>query len=1165
MPDNRLTLTIEAQNLAQAAFKQLQSDVRQANEALKKTDQTARNSGSGIKVIRDELGRFHDAATGRYVSAARAMSEGFTEVERSAGKATQAIKGTATHTQRLTRTQQVIRNYRSKFAETHDFHSYLNGLRRKSVAEATQELTRLEERALDASNQRQRENLIRETQQFVDAYADRGQAFRDLVADAQDLGVELQDAFDLTAQQQRMEDFRDSVAGVIEDLAGITIDHFWGAFTDGSRSAADAVEDFTTRAGDAIRILESDILRLQRFNEDSDLRGERLQEDRDRRIAQLQRQRQALLARQPVGDQRQIERNIQRVQDITARIAETRSGFDVRISRQAEDAERRRARLIEDATTRRERFEARGSDESLFSKLGDSLASSVSNAITSALASGLSELLTKSAFDAGVSLITAALGALGIGDLLGKLGGGNGTDAGTGADTGTGTGDGDTSTQATGDADVDGTIKTLTVDPELTTPNVDVVGIIKSAIQAAAEAYTTPSIDAKGRITSAELSEGATLPSVPGLKAGIENVVLQNNVSLPIVPGLEGQIDTLTTAEAIEDLPNVAGLEGRIDALTLLDAEGGLTLPTVSGLFGEIGSLALKAEGLSLPDVGSLQGTIVSLVLLEDLMLPTVTGLAGVIGSVTPDTDIDLPTLTGLTGQITTVTSGVVVSPQVDVTASISSVLLNPAIDSPVVTGLAGTIDSTALDPTIDLPTVTGLAAQIGSVALAPDIDLPSIRLDATAVVGPVAGGEASGSRQKGADEEDPENPILAGGENISGVINATLNKLFDEPIQIPGVINAVVRTVGGTGGTGGQSADGGGEGSGKSDDSAVEDLEEAVTKNYSTVAELNENVKNLNDTVKNVTNGNLNPALGPTRVDIPDVLTRLNQQTNFTDDQAQRENPGFAEILGAHSQFRPGGGGGGVAGQQQASLRVAFPTEAFNALVNIHTTINLLGKEFASANEHLALANVEALSMRTFIENGMFPALHTQGQQIAGILETMRSGIDRIADAPLVQGFVDAGVRFPNDPTDPTNAALRESPITDVLSQPGLDLFAAQDRLMSLAQGLAGHGPDLSQIGGAGSPLHIKDVDISTTRKVEVVNLPDLQKVQVTNEVSVKQVGTVQVTQAGEWVLQLASGATIPVYVQGGQITADIAGGLEGLAIQLADEEVGLQAVGAI
>ena len=41
MPDNRLTITIEAQNLASAAFKELQADVRRSNEHL---EQIANNT-----------------------------------------------------------------------------------------------------------------------------------------------------------------------------------------------------------------------------------------------------------------------------------------------------------------------------------------------------------------------------------------------------------------------------------------------------------------------------------------------------------------------------------------------------------------------------------------------------------------------------------------------------------------------------------------------------------------------------------------------------------------------------------------------------------------------------------------------------------------------------------------------------------------------------------------------------------------------------------------------------------------------------------------------------------------------------------------------------------------------------------------------------------------
>ena len=55
------------------------------------------------------------------------------------------------------------------------------------------------------------------------------------------------------------------------------------------------------------------------------------------------------------------------------------------------------------------------------------------------------------------------------------------------------------------------------------------------------------------------------------------------------------------------------------------------------------------------------------------------------------------------------------------------------------------------------------------------------------------------------------------------------------------------------------------------------------------------------------------------------------------------------------------------------------------------------------------------------------------------------------------------------------------------------------------------------------------------------------------------------QVTQLGEWIMQLASGQTIPVYMHGGHVTVDIAGELKGLAIQLADEEVGSRTVGTL
>ena len=112
----------------------------------------------------------------------------------------------------------------------------------------------------------------------------------------------------------------------------------------------------------------------------------------------------------------------------------------------------------------------------------------------------------------------------------------------------------------------------------------------------------------------------------------------------------------------------------------------------------------------------------------------------------------------------------------------------------------------------------------------------------------------------------------------------------------------------------------------------------------------------------------------------------------------------------------------------------------------------------------------------------------------------------------------------------------------------------------------------DLSQMPGAtpDNPMYIIDTDRPEVQKVEIANTPKMVVDGgvldgVRNPVDVKPVGVVQVSQSGEWVMQLASGATVPVYVQGGRLVADIAGGLEGLAVNLADTEVGLRAVGAI
>ena len=446
---------------------------------------------------------------------------------------------------------------RQENEKTYDFDVFLAGLRRDSRKEAREDLTRLEGRALDASSQSQRENLIRETQQFVGAYAERGEAFRDLVADAQDLGDELQQAFDFEVQTRRLEDFRDGVAGVLENLAGIAIDHVFDSFSRfGAGCHGFCGRLSLMRCGVSLNCCRADITRLTRFGEDSETRRRRLEEDRDKRLAQLQRQRRTIAARGG-GDQQSIERSRQRSQDLSFRIAEVRENFAVRSARLGEDTDTRRSRLIEDAELRRERFEGRGGGESLLPKLGDSLANSLSSAISSALASGLAGLLAGALQSPFQSLLD------GIKELFGG-GAGDGTQTATSTPS-------ETTAGTKGDADVDGTIKALTVDPDLATPSVDVAGLIKSASQAT-DGYTAPSVDVSGLIKSAmQAAEGYTTPSidVTGLiksavvdasyvpvsvevKGLITSVMLAPGLQVPTVnlPGLVNQISVSPDATA---------------------------------------------------------------------------------------------------------------------------------------------------------------------------------------------------------------------------------------------------------------------------------------------------------------------------------------------------------------------------------------------------------------------------------------------------------------------------------------------------------------------------------------------------------------------------------------------------------------------------------------
>ena len=68
-------------------------------------------------------------------------------------------------------------------------------------------------------------------------------------------------------------------------------------------------------------------------------------------------------------------------------------------------------------------------------------------------------------------------------------------------------------------------------------------------------------------------------------------------------------------------------------------------------------------------------------------------------------------------------------------------------------------------------------------------------------------------------------------------------------------------------------------------------------------------------------------------------------------------------------------------------------------------------------------------------------------------------------------------------------------------------------------------------------------DTSRPEVQKVEVMNKVQTET-EVKGTVDVKQVGVVQVTQSGEWVMRLASGETIPVYVQGGSAASESVSG---------------------
>ena len=447
-----------------------------------------------------------------------------------------------------------------------------------------------------------------------------------------------------------------------------------------------------------------------------------------------------------------------------------------------------------------------------------------------------------------------------------------------------------------------------------------------------------------------------------------------------------------------------------------------------------------------------------------------------------------------------------------------------------------------------------------------------------------------------------PDTPAPTPLEALGGIINASLNKTFDEPVQIAGVVNARANIAAAGGEVGIRGSD--------------EDPENKMLDVGDLTGEID--LLSISDEVKArlepvLLDGEINATLvrlfsEPIIIDGV-INARINYGTGANIDQGAGGGGGEGQTAPGGGQQAPNIGdfnpqtpgeqpqqgfnlnpqGGLVANRNGGggnAIQVTFPASLRNAITDQAGTLKEIQasqKEFyqssiayfdktaadsLTANQHLSGIRRALLSE----DAPLIPlATETTLSSLSGTLAQIAMNTERIADAPLVQGLVDAGVAFPNDPQDPTNAAFTESPIQDILGRGGLSLFADLDAIKQNLEMLQGGAttPDLAQIGSAESPGFFNILNLPETKKVEVVN--PQAKVEITNEVlnvqgsvkaevqntvGVRQVGTFAVTQAGQFVVQLASGDVIPV---------EIVGGLEGLAIDLADSEVSLRAVGAI
>ena len=1053
--------------------------------------------------------------------------------------------------------RQVEQAKRQENEKTYDFDALLTALRTKNRQAAAQDLIRLEERALDISSKKQIEGLIRETAQFIDAYAERGEVFRDLVQDAQDLGTELQDAFDLTEQQKRLEDFQDTVQDVLSDLIGLSLDKF--SLTDTIadalrndvptvrfdaelnefifdenvfRDVSDALTGVTLNAenlSDAVQSVESS-LRLVRFDEDVETRRERLGEDSAERIRRLEAQRRRLLASRPTGDQRGVERVNQRIQDVTARIAEARRDARTRGERFEEDTETRRTRLIEDALNRQ--AQATSEQTSVFEDIGQTLETAMKNA----LADQLAGYLTKAAFDAGIGTLSSALGGIlsglggAIGGALGGLFGGGGQDTGQPA-----------AQQQPGTPQVEAETPDLTGKINIPAENITV---------------PTEALALKGAVTLAATDITAPTEAV-AIKAAV--MLALTDITAPTEPiGLTGDINQLT----VSAVPPVIYLKGIINDIMV---DSAAAIPTINPA-AVIQAISTDPSA-AIPQVSPV-AVIRSIIRDASAEVPQVNP-AAVVKSISVDPSTEVPNVSpaGVVNQITIAPNTRI--PNVNPRGEINDLLLSPTAVPPNVslTGditqlnknftepipLQGRIDAelnlpdASTLPPIDL---SGIGVNLPSI---PPINVPVIFTpDTTAVENALTPRRDDTIEERAGEENgDGSDAVLTAGQSSQAAVVANEGRRD----KVLGTGNPTVQT-----------------------NITSEELTKAIVEGnrqsnesgyFNPLLTAAEGIQSLASAIlsSGVAVGGDGVSLGADSGGLTDAQVEALAASLGEDLDSSFRSDFIPTLLGN----QPGTVQPGDADPDEDTAQAPAAARFDEAAASISAVADVLSLE--------ALANV-----------AQDATLISLGDK----LDSIRSATERIADQPLVDQLIEAGVAFPQTLDDRTNSFL-----PDVLSQGGLNQFTTFGNLERRIGEMGELTPDLAQLGSADNPGFFNLANLSEIAELlaptpdlmqigsaenpgffNILNLPEIQKVEVTNPqekvevtneilnvqgnvkaevqntVGVRQVGTFAVTQAGQFVVQLASGDVIPV---------EIVGGLEGLAVDLADSEVSLRAVGAI